>query len=200
MIWSEESFIILEWKSRRRRCIQKKDQVFLSRYYNQIVKSGKIIMMIWACFTNKESNSLIVCDAGSVNADHYLQILKNDIIMFIDALLKPVSEANSIIIIINDNFLFMHDNMSYHTIIKVITFLKKWHLSMIKWSTQSLDLNSIENIWSRLKWAINNREELIKVIREEWKHIVVENFNDMISSMPERMAACIAAKGGYTKW
>jgi hypothetical protein len=68
-------------------------------------------------------------------------------------------------------------------------------------------LNPIENIWSRLKRAINNcdkipktQKELLIVIREEWAHINVKDFNGMIASMPDRMEACIKAGGGHTKW
>jgi transposase len=75
------------------------------------------------------------------------------------------------------------------------------------WPAASPDLNPIENVWSKLKRAINNRktisetrEALIQAIQEEWEYIQVEDFNGMISSMPKRMRACIAAKGGHTKW
>ena len=89
-------------------------------------------MMIWACFTGEGFGPLIVCDAGSVNADHYLEILKDDIVTFIDALLKPASGANSITMIIDDIFLFMHDNAPCHTATKVTTFLKKRRLPTMK--------------------------------------------------------------------
>jgi len=89
-------------------------------------------MMIWACFTGEGFGPLIVCDAGSVNADHYLEILKDDIVTLIDALLKPASEANSITVTIDDIFLFMHDNAPCHTATKVTTFLKKRRLPTMK--------------------------------------------------------------------
>jgi len=62
-------------------------------------------------------------------------------------------------------------------------------------------------LWSQLKRAINNRdriprnwEELLAAICEEWEHIDVKDFNKMIRGMPDRIKACIEAKGGHTKW
>ena len=68
---------------------------------------------------------MIVCDAGSVNADRYLEILKDGVVTFIDALLKPAPGADSITVAADDTFLFMHDNAPCHTATKVTTFLKK---------------------------------------------------------------------------
>jgi hypothetical protein len=39
-----------------------------------------------------------------------------------------------------------------------------------------------------------------QAIVEEWDNLKVEDYEDMILSMPERVAACLAAEGGHTRW
>src|SRR5271170_8124339 len=120
VIWSDESSIVLGRKSHRRRCIRKKGQAFLSRHCDGTVKSGKVTIMIWACFTGAGPGPLIVCDAGNVNADCYLEILKDDVVTFIDTLLKPAPDADSITVATNDTFLFMHDNAHVIQLLKLL--------------------------------------------------------------------------------
>jgi hypothetical protein len=85
--------------------------------------------------------------------------------------------------------------------------MKDKGIKIMDWSACSPDLNPIENLWSQLKRAINNRnhiptgrEDLIIAIEEEWAKISAEHFNMMISHMPKRIEACRKAKGGHTKW
>ena len=39
-----------------------------------------------------------------------------------------------------------------------------------------------------------------QAIVEEWDNLKVEDYEDMILSMPERVAACLAVEGGRTRW
>ena len=103
--------------------------------------------------------------------------------------------------------MFMHDGAPCHHAGITKDFFKKEGILLMDWSACSPDLNFIENLWSKLKRAINNRpyipkikEELIVAIHEEWANIEPEYFSEMIKKMPERMQACIWAKRGHTKW
>jgi transposase/DDE superfamily endonuclease len=215
VIWSDESAIVLGQRSRRRRCIRKNGQAFLPRYCDGTVKAGRVTMMVWACFTGSKVGPLIVCDAGSVNADRYLDILRDGVITFTNDLLNPPPGADSITVATDDTLLFMHDNAPCHTARKVTQYLKNRRLPTMKWLAQSPDLNPIENLWVDLKdrfhkafWSRglrpstnrNTLERCAILLKELWHEQGMELINKLIESMPKRVAAVIAGKGGHTKY
>ena len=75
------------------------------------------------------------------------------------------------------------------------------------WPSNSPDLNPIENLWHILRSNIRKRkvqprtkESLIQALQEEWEKLDVELVNKLCDSMPRRLQAVIAAKGGSTKY
>lgn len=113
VIWSDKSSIVL--RQRRQRCIRKKGQAYLRRHCDSTVKSGRVSIMVWGCFSNGKPGPLIVCDTGGVNADAYLEILSEGVIEFINELLTPEEGSDTITVATDDAFLFMHDNAPCHT-------------------------------------------------------------------------------------
>jgi len=215
VIWSDESTIILGRKSRRRRCIRKRGHAFKARHCDGTVKSGRVSIMVWACFSGEKVGPLIVCDTGSVNADRYLEILDDGVVSFINELLQPHEGSDTIEVAANNAFLFMHDNAPCHTAKKITRFLKRKRIPTMKWPAQSPDLNPIENLWTMFKDAFHKRliEEGIKpsaraeqlqrcktILQEVWRNQGMELIKTLIESMPRRCAAVIAAGGGYTKY
>ena len=68
----------------------KKVRYILRRHCDGTVKSGKVSIMEWACFSNGNPGALIVCDSGGpirLNADAYLKILEDGVVEFINTLL-----------------------------------------------------------------------------------------------------------------
>jgi DDE superfamily endonuclease/Transposase len=215
IIWSDECSIILGRKSRRRRCIRKKGHAFKKQHCDGTVKSGKISIMVWACFSGAKVGPMIICDAGNVNADRYLGILEEGVITFIETLLTPPDGADTIEVATDDAFLFMHDNAPCHTAVKVTKYLKQRRIHTMKWPAQSPDLNPIENLWTMFKEAFHKRlvQEGIKpstrlevlqrckdIMKEVWSMQGMELIRKLVESMSRRCAAVIAARGGYTKY
>jgi transposase len=71
----------------------------------------------------------------------------------------------------------------------------------------SPDLNPIENIWAHIKYRlakeypfVTARKELEIIITHIWEEMADDRFNNLIESMPRRIAAVIEAKGGSIKY
>ncbi|KAJ8883456.1 hypothetical protein PR048_015300 [Dryococelus australis] len=72
-------------------------------------------------------------------------------------------------------------------------------------ASQSHDLNPIEHIWDELDHRVRARQarpksiyQLMEWLQEEWRQIPVDVLQTLVESMPDRVAAVIAARGGPT--
>ncbi|GFU17184.1 transposable element Tcb2 transposase [Trichonephila clavipes] len=78
---------------------------------------------------------------------------------------------------------------------------------LLDWPGNSLDMNTIENVWELMKRevakdAIKNKTQLLETRIHAWNHRpqMQETVQSSIDSMPRRIEALIAAKGGSTKY
>ncbi|KAI4872497.1 hypothetical protein NFI96_021250 [Prochilodus magdalenae] len=68
---------------------------------------------------------------------------------------------------------FQHDNDTKHTTRITKEWLRKKHVKVLKWPSQSLDLNPIEDLWRELKLRVSQRQprnlaDLREICVEEW--------------------------------
>ena len=71
------------------------------------------------------------------------------------------------------------------------------------WPSNSPDLNPIENVWPILKRQvrarrdeIHSKQDLIRILLEEWEKVPIESINNICDSIKERVQKVIQAKGG----
>ena len=77
----------------------------------------------------------------------------------------------------------------------------------LDWPAQIPDLNHIEHLWDELKCRLRARPncptsvpDLTNALVAEWKQIPAAMFQHLVESLPRRVEADIAAKGGPTPY
>ncbi len=94
-------------------------------------------------------------------------------------------------------WVFQHDNDPKHPAKATKEWLKKKHIKVLEWPSQSPDLNPIENLWRELKVRVAKRQpqnlnDLERICKEEWDKIPPE--------MCANLTSVIANKGFATKY
>ena len=69
------------------------------------------------------------------------------------------------------------------------------------------DCNPIEQLWDEFGQAISsmdnplqNLDELRQALLDKWAQILVQRLQRLVASMPRRLAAIIAARGGKNRY
>jgi hypothetical protein len=158
-------------------------------------KFGGGSLMVWGCMTWDGPGFLCKID-GKMDADLYVSILDDD-------LLNTLEYCN----LSPQDIVFQQDNDPKHTSKKASNWFNDHDFNVMEWPAQSPDLNPIEHLWSHLKRRLTEYaeppagvHELWERIQKEWEAIPKEVCQNLISSMPRRVAAVIKAHGGHTKY
>ncbi|GFW94564.1 transposable element Tcb2 transposase [Trichonephila clavipes] len=75
--------------------------------------------------------------------------------------------------------------------------------SYVIFRLRSLDLSPVEHVWNQLKRQMSSCHsvhDLELAVQDLWAHLPQDNIKCLINSMPDRVAACIAAGGGPTRY
>jgi transposase len=195
VIWSDESKINVFGSDGRKYCWKRPGDKPREHHFLSTVKHGGGTIFLWGCMTTKGVGHLARIDGG-LDSKLYKKILKGELL---DTLKYYGFEKAEII--------FQHDNDPKHTSKKIQRWLRRSDLNVMRWPSQSPDLNPIEHLWAELKRRIQNRrqspsnkKELWEAIEEEWESIPSDFCNKLIDTMPARIYDVIKAKGGHTSW
>ena len=91
-------------------------------------------------------NSLIIYNERGVKTNKYKDILYDGPFFFIDDLLEPPKDPNTIQVTNENIFLFIQDNASCYKAYEVLEFLVENHVPLMECPLQSPNLNSLENL------------------------------------------------------
>ncbi|GFV76163.1 transposable element Tcb2 transposase [Trichonephila clavipes] len=95
--------------------------------------------------------------------------------------------------------IFQQDNARPHTARVAQDFLR--HFQTPSLLAHYPDLSPVENVWDQLKRQMpscHSVYDLELAVQDLWAHFPQDNIRCLINSMPDRVAACIAAGGGPT--
>ena len=131
--------------------------------------------------------------SGTLNSSGYIDLLENAMI--------PSTHGLSV----SDDFIFQQDNARCHTSRESMAWFEEKEINVMTWPAQSPDLNPIEQLWDELgsridRYTLRNKQQLWEIVRDEWYKITTDVTKKLVESMPRRLQAVIAAKGGHTSY
>ncbi|GFU89983.1 putative transposase like protein [Trichonephila clavipes] len=101
----------------------------------------------------------------------------------------------------------MQDGAPCHTARSIKAFLAEQNILLLDWPGNSPDMNTIENDWELMKRevakdVITNKTQLLERIIHVWNPPprMQDTVQSCTDSMPRRIEALKAAKGGTTKY
>ena len=99
------------------------------------------------------------------------------------------------------------DNATPHRARVVLDFLHQGNVTKMEQPPRSPDCNPIDHLWDELGRAISsmdnpphNLDELRQALHDKWARIPVQRLQRLVTSMPRRLVAIIAARGGNTRY
>lgn len=157
------------------------------QYFSKRVQGGGSVMVWAACASN--GKTVLVFLNGSMDSTVYQKILENSLL--------PVGTS-----IGGENWIFQQDNAKPHTSKSSKNWFETQKVKLLEWPSNSPDLNIMENIWGILvrRVFVNGRQfSTVKQLKDEiinaWDSITVEDIQNLVNSMPNRIFSLIKTKG-----
>ncbi|GFV13896.1 transposable element Tcb2 transposase [Trichonephila clavipes] len=143
-------------------------------------------VMVWGAIAY-DSRSTLIGLRGTLTGQRYVDdILRPHVGPFLNGLPGAI---------------FQQDNARPHTVRVAQDFLR--HFQTLPWLARSPDLSPVEHVWDQLKLQMpscHSVYDLELAVQDLWAHLTQDNIRCLINSMPDRVAACIAAGGGPTRY
>ena len=192
VIWSDETKFNMFGSDGVVRVWRERGKSMDPKYLRGTVKHGGGSVMFWGCIGWNGVGPLYHIP-GIMIKEVYVDILAKNL---------PLAARK---LHMRGRYIFQQDNDPKHTAMIVKQWFADNRVTVLEWPAQSPDLNPIEHMWSELERRCSgrnprNKQDLIDMAMREWNLIEVPVVQKLIESMPNRIRAVIAAKGGPTKY
>ncbi|GFW55816.1 transposable element Tc1 transposase [Trichonephila clavipes] len=186
VVFSDESRFVLGTDDNRVRVWRRPDERNNFSYTVLRHTAHTAGVMVWGAIAYDGRSTLIVM-RGTLTSQRYVDdTLRPHVGPFLNGLSGAI---------------FQQDNAHPHTARVAQDFLR--HFQTLPWPTCSPDLSPVELMWDQLKRQMpscHSVHDLELAGDDLWAHLTQDNIRCLINSMPDRVAACIAAGGGPTRY
>ncbi|GFW10676.1 transposable element Tcb2 transposase [Trichonephila clavipes] len=186
VVFSDESRLVLRTDDNRVRVWRRPDERYNSPHTFLRHTARTACVMVWRTIEYDSRSTLIVM-RGTLMGQRYVDdILRHYVGPFLNGLPGAI---------------FQQDNDRPHTARVAQDFLR--HFQTFPWRSRSPDLSPVEHVWDQLKRQMPScppAHDLELAVQDLWAHQPQDNIRCRINSMADRVAACIAAGGGPTRY
>ncbi|UYV66736.1 hypothetical protein LAZ67_4002721 [Cordylochernes scorpioides] len=187
VVFSDESRFCLSSDSRRVRVWRRRGERSNPAAIVERPTVRQCGIMVWGAIAY-DSRSPLLRIQGTMTAQRY-----------VDNVLRPVTLPYLQGV---PNALYQQDNARPHT--ARISQQALQDVQMLPWPPYSPDLSPIEHVWDIIGRRLHaspqprSEDELWQMVEREWRAIPQDAIRTPIDSLPKRVAACIAVRGGPT--
>lgn len=193
VVFADESRFMLFPVDGRLRVRRRAGERLLDECVRSRVAAGGGSVHVWGAFSSHGKPDLVVL-RQNVTGAVYQGILEQQLL--------PWARQE-----FGNNFRFQDDNAPAHRARLVRNFLQDQEVNALEQPSLSPDLNPIEHLWDELGRAIRRRRvkptnlrQLEQALIQEWAAIPQERLQQLVESMPRRLAAVIDSDGSHTRY